>query len=46
MMPAAQEHGLRQSANLTRLARPLLPFLDQTATLDVVVNADESVSVA
>jgi type IV secretion system protein TrbB len=43
MMAAAQEHGLRQSANLTRLAWPLLPFLEQTTTLDVVVNTDESV---
>ncbi len=37
------EHELRQSSNLTRLAAPLLPFLKERATLDVVVNADESV---
>jgi len=37
------EHELRQSSNLTRLAAPLLPLLSERATLDVVVNADESV---
>ena len=35
-------HELRQSTNLARLASPLLPFLRETATLDVVVNADDS----
>lgn len=39
---AAHEQELRQSSNLTRLAAPLLPFLKETLTLDVVVNADES----
>ena len=37
-----QLHELRQSANLARLASSLLPFLKETATLDVVVNADGS----
>jgi type IV secretion system protein TrbB len=36
----AQNHELRQASNLTRLAAPLLPFLREPATLDVVVNAD------
>ena len=40
LVPHAQE--LRQSSNLTRLAAPLLPYLAQRRTLDVVVNADES----
>jgi type IV secretion system protein TrbB len=43
MTSAAQQHELRQAINLTRLAAPLLPFLAERATLDVVVNADESV---
>lgn len=30
----------RQSSNLARYARPLLPLLEDAATLDVVVNAD------
>lgn len=42
-MSAAATQELRQSANLTRLAAPLLPSLKQQTTLDVVVNADESV---
>lgn len=42
-MSAAATQELRQSANLTRLAAPLLPSLKQETTLDVVVNADESV---
>jgi type IV secretion system protein TrbB len=33
----------KKSDNLTRLASPLLSFLREPATLDVVVNADESV---
>jgi type IV secretion system protein TrbB len=43
MTSAAQQHELRQATNLTRLAAPLLPFLAERPTLDVVVNADESV---
>jgi hypothetical protein len=39
----ARDHDLRQSSNLTRLAAPLLPFLRERTTLDVVVNANESV---
>ncbi|MGA8026204.1 MAG: ATPase, T2SS/T4P/T4SS family [Bryobacteraceae bacterium] len=38
----APGHELRQFANLSRLAASLLPLLKETATLDVVVNADES----
>ena len=43
MMSVAHGQELRQSSNLTRLAGPLLPFLADPTTLDVVVNADESV---
>lgn len=42
MIAFANDHDLRQSSNLTRLVAPLLPFLGETATLDVIVNADES----
>lgn len=42
-MITAAVQELRQCTNLTRLAAPLLPFLAQRTTLDVVVNADESV---
>jgi type IV secretion system protein TrbB len=43
MMLVAHDQELRQSSNLARLASPLLPFLAERTTLDVVVNADESV---
>ena len=43
MTLTAHDQELRQSTNLTRLAAPLLPFLRDRSTLDVVINADESV---
>jgi type IV secretion system protein TrbB len=43
MMASVHDQELRQSSNLTRLAAPLLPYLSERTTLDVVVNADESV---
>ena len=42
-MATVHEQELRRSSNLTRLAAPLLPYVAERATLDVVVNADESV---
>jgi Flp pilus assembly CpaF family ATPase len=43
MTSGAASLELRQSSNLRRLAAPLLPLLRERTTLDVVVNADESV---
>jgi type IV secretion system protein TrbB len=43
MNSAVQQHELRQATNLSRLATPLLPLLKQAATLDIVVNRDESI---
>jgi type IV secretion system protein TrbB len=43
MMISAHNQELRQSTNLSRLATPLLPLLTERTTLDVVVNADESI---
>lgn len=42
MTSVAQQQEIRQAVNLSRLAEPLLPFLKQATTLDVVVNRDES----
>jgi Flp pilus assembly CpaF family ATPase len=43
MNSAVQQHELRQATNLSRLATPLLPLLKEAATLDIVVNRDESI---
>jgi hypothetical protein len=43
MTSAAQQQEVRQTVNLSRLAAPLLSFLGERTTLDVVVNADELV---
>jgi hypothetical protein len=43
MNSAVQLQELRQATNLSRLATPLLPLLREPATLDIVVNRDESV---
>ena len=43
MITSAHGQELRQSTNMSRLAAPLLPFLADRATLDVVVNAVESI---
>jgi type IV secretion system protein VirB11 len=36
------EHEDRQTSNLARYARPLLPLLADPTTLDIVINADGS----